>query len=146
MATKSGPCGRCVGLTRGETARQSSAECGFTTPRFARSWSTTHAVCKAVSTSVGRWSLDHIGRGGRAPARGRAGGPGTTDCRDGYDLPCTRDGCGDMRAFTHMSALDSGAGGPVTGREGDVVRSWVLSVRFAAHTTPPLENHRIKRP
>eukprot|EP00966_Prymnesium_polylepis_P231598 5358189-Prymnesium_polylepis.1 len=29
MATKSSPCGRCVGLTRGETARQSSAECGF---------------------------------------------------------------------------------------------------------------------
>eukprot|EP00966_Prymnesium_polylepis_P215671 4994245-Prymnesium_polylepis.1 len=39
MATKSGPCGRCVGPTRGETARQSSAECGFTTPRFTRCWS-----------------------------------------------------------------------------------------------------------
>eukprot|EP00966_Prymnesium_polylepis_P168842 3903935-Prymnesium_polylepis.1 len=39
MATKSGPCGRCVGLARGETERQSSAECGITTPRFARSWS-----------------------------------------------------------------------------------------------------------
>eukprot|EP00966_Prymnesium_polylepis_P310758 7179758-Prymnesium_polylepis.1 len=26
MALKSGPCGRCVGLTRGETGRQSGAD------------------------------------------------------------------------------------------------------------------------